>query len=620
MRLTHLVVAGAALLALSAAPAAAQQNRFEPNQTRRTASRVEPGDYKGLFCNDEDWFFVNVPEGKRLEVSARFTHTDGDLELELHDSRGRLLGWSRGSSDEEVLAFATPEAMPAFVRVHNAHNAYDLHIGLVDTAWSAQGGNLQEVNCWGSDWYPIEVEGGKQLRVAVDFVHADGDLDLAVRDEEGNELAASTGNDDGESLTYTADEDRRVLIHVWHVHHSRNTYSMRVAVGEAVPDDMASVLGEDRLQGVGRDQVKLRNGDTLVGDVLDESFRIATAYADVELPTARIAGLGLDARDGIETVITVDNNRFTGFIRKPAVRFAMDDFPEPVAIPRAEILEVVFGQRGNERAELERHQYVILANGDHFSGEVLGAGSWRFDMGFTEVPIRLPETFAVAFEGDGAISLVRPDETTSKGRLELQEVRIRLDIAEGSPEERTFVVHPRDLDTIFCQDGYVPDNVRPSGRGLAWDFEDGLEPWVAQGNWNTNWHHWPRDGVSGEACVRACGPNGGNYGDNANVTLTSPPLSVGHVPSPVLRMQVRTRLERGPDYLVIRASYDGGNTFTELHRMTGDNEWQPVALPLQPGQDEVVVQLGLTSDGSIVNQGVWIDAVEVVDQGAPQPR
>ena len=91
--------------------------------------------------------------------------------------------------------------------------------------------------------------------------------------------------------------------------------------------------------------------------------------------------------------------------------------------------------------------------------------------------------------------------------------------------------------------------------------------------------------------------------------------SSGGFQQPVLRFQIKTRLERGPDFFVARVSFDNGQSFTELHRLTGDNEWTPVALPLTPGQTECVVQFGLTTDGSIVNQGLWIDAVEVVEQG-----
>ena len=98
------------------------------------------------------------------------------------------------------------------------------------------------------------------------------------------------------------------------------------------------------------------------------------------------------------------------------------------------------------------------------------------------------------------------------------------------------------------------------------------------------------------------------------MTVTSPPLQVAALQNPMLRFQARTRLERGPDFFITRVSYDNGVTWQEAHRITGDNEWSQVVLPLTAGSREVLVQFALTSDGSIVNLGVWVDAVEVVEQ------
>lgn len=600
-----------ALLALTR-PAEAQQNRFEPNQTRRTASRVDAGDYKQLFCNEEDWYLINLDGGQRLEASIRFVHAEGDLELELHDARGRLLGYSRGSKDEEVLSFASPTDTALFLRVHNASNAYDLHVGVAATEWTGQGA-ISGVNCWGSDWYPLELEAGKQVRVAIDFAHADGDLELALRDMEGNELASSTSQDDGEALTYSAPETQRLLVNVWHVHRSRSTYSLRLSSGEIVPDDVTHVLGTERP--IGKDLLELTNGDVLEGKILNQSFKMATPYADLTVPAARVAGIDVQSRRGdLEALVTVDNHRFTGFVRADAIDFHIAGFPEPVAIPRERIVKLVFGQRGDERADLPRHQYVVLKNGDHFSGKLLNSSDWVFDLGFTSLPLALETVREIKLKGEGEIVLTRLDETASKGRLAVERFEFELDVDATNDRPGTRLsLHASRLDTLFTQPGFLPDAIQPRSGGLAYDFESGVEPWVAQGNWATNWIQREGEGVGGSNCVRACGANGGNYGDNANTTLTSPALPTGGLTAPTLRLQVRSRLERGPDFFVVRASYDNGQTFSELHRLTGDNEWSLITLPLQPGAAEVVLQLGLTSDGSIVNQGVWVDDLDIVD-------
>ena len=51
--------------------ATAQDNRYEPNQTRRTAVRMEAGDYKGLFCDNEDWYAIEVPAGTIERLGLR---------------------------------------------------------------------------------------------------------------------------------------------------------------------------------------------------------------------------------------------------------------------------------------------------------------------------------------------------------------------------------------------------------------------------------------------------------------------------------------------------------------------------------------------------------------------
>ena len=285
----------------------------------------------------------------------------------------------------------------------------------------------------------------------------------------------------------------------------------------------------------------------------------------------------------------------------------------PVEIRRERVVRVIFGCRGGERADLERHQYVVLKNGDHFSARLIGA-DWTLDAGFARIPLQLAQLQSIKFEANGAVLVTRLSETTTRGRLNVETLELEMDIGEEGPGRR-FTLHPDRVETLYCQRGYVPDKLQATGTSLTFDFEDGIEPWTAQGNFNTNFVHWPRDGVRGDGCMRVCGPNGGNYGDNANVTCTSPPIPLGTLQEPILRLQLKTRLERGPDFFVVRLSYDGGNSFIDAHRVSGDNEWTQVELPLTPGQSELLIQFGLTSDGSIVNQGAWIDAVEVVEKG-----
>jgi hypothetical protein len=607
-------LAAFAVAALALSPVArAQQNRFEPNQTRRTAHKIEPGDYKGLLCNEEDWYFVDVPRGQRLEVEVKFQQAQGDLELMFQDSRGRNLAWSRGTQSEEVASFLQQGEGPVFVRVHNATNTYDLHVGITPLPVAQGAESIDDVNCLGADWYAIPVEAGKEVNVEISFQHAQGDLDLTLFDEEGNELAASTGEGDTEQVRWTAAEAKTTLLRVWNPHRARSVYRLRFVVGQATPDDMARVLRRDRPTAKGEDLIELTNGDVLHGTVLNESFRMATPYTEVELGAERVAGIDLERnRTEIETIVTVDNNKLAGFLRTGTFRVKLEGLEQPVDIRRERLLRVIFGCRGGERAGLERHQYIVLKNGDHFSAKIVDS-RWVLDTGFAQMPLALEQLKSITFDKNGGVQVTRLSEMSTRGRLSVEEIELEMDIAQGNG--RRFKVHPDRIETLYCQEGYMPDNVQSRGSSLSFDFEDGIEPWTAQGTWNTNFIHWPQEGVRGDGCMRACGPNGANYGDNSNITVTSPPLQIGGFQQPVLRFQCKTRLERGPDFFVARVSFDNGQSFTELHRLTGDNEWTPVSLPLTPGQRECVIQFGLTTDGSIVNQGLWIDAVEVVEQG-----
>ena len=81
----------------------------------------------------------------------------------------------------------------------------------------------------------------------------------------------------------------------------------------------------------------------------------------------------------------------------------------------------------------------------------------------------------------------------------------------------------------------------------------------------------------------------------------------------MLRFQVRTQTEDSIDYFVVRVSYDGGMSSQEVYRLSGYNEWSDITVPLQQGGGEVVLLFDLQSDGSIVDQGIWLDNVEIMD-------
>ena len=76
---------------------------------------------------------------------------------------------------------------------------------------------------------------------------------------------------------------------------------------------ISTVLGTERVADA--DILILRNGDKLTGTIGNPSFTIRTAYATVQLPASKLAGVDLEADAfGLEAFLTVNASRFSGFV------------------------------------------------------------------------------------------------------------------------------------------------------------------------------------------------------------------------------------------------------------------------------------------------------------------
>jgi len=457
MRATYVI-----LLALGClSPASGQDsNRFEPNQTRRTAARVQPGDYKGLFCNGDDWYAIPLPKGERLEASARFTHADGDLDMELYDQRGSLLAWSRGSRDEEVLAWdAGGKPTTAFLRVHNAANGYALHVGTEDSRWTGE--SLESVNCWGSDWYLLDVPADEEVQVNVSFSHAAGDLDLELLDRDGNQLAVSSGRGDSEELRWGSADDKRVLLHVYHVHRARTVYSLAISQGARTEGDLVEVYREQRPEGAGDDRMELLSGEILRGQILSEEFELVTPYVDLKLPANQVAGIDMGSLPGgVHELITVHGDRYSGFVRTGTIKFQLEGLQEPLQIRRERVRCLVFGRRGSERHGGTQPHTFVLRNGDRFHGELLGEGDWLLDLDFARVPVPRAQVESFMFETNGTATVLRRDQTATRGRLSAEVLELRIEPAPGTSQ--TFALHPTAFSLVQLTTTEQAGRMRPA--------------------------------------------------------------------------------------------------------------------------------------------------------------
>ncbi len=180
---------------------------------------------------DADWFsFVTLADGTQAsEVRIDFRTAQGDLDLDLFDGAGKLIRSSAGASDVEAVSLAGLPAGPYLVRVAGHGSAINPAYTLTvrpprpltadakepnntsaaatflgelrgDAAWDG----LSIDTAGDADWFKfVTVAAGEAGHaVAIDFTHAEGDLDLRLFNAAGVvQLAASTGNGDAESVS-----------------------------------------------------------------------------------------------------------------------------------------------------------------------------------------------------------------------------------------------------------------------------------------------------------------------------------------------------------------------------------------------------------------------------------
>lgn len=157
--------------------------------------------------------------------------------------------------DEEIVHTAVDNGIVwARTRIDRGSNTYDLYVrrlcadddphepndGL-DGATPVGMGVLEGELCslYGLDHYAYTLRAGEQVRFDATFAHALGDVDLDVRNADGEVVASSTTNTDAESIVYTPaqDETVAVLVSLAEIDHLAGTNYTLEATRTCVDDD-----------------------------------------------------------------------------------------------------------------------------------------------------------------------------------------------------------------------------------------------------------------------------------------------------------------------------------------------------------------------------------------------
>jgi hypothetical protein len=171
---------------------------------------------------DEDWYSFVIEDGNfGLRFDLEFTHAEGDIDLEILDSLGNLVALSRSTNDNESINYNAP-LVPGtyYARIYGSNvgnqydffwvdfnedvyeendiraEAYDISL-FPDTNLSSSGTPTQGDD----DWFKVTVgQNNSFLLVELDYVHANGNIDLEVYNASNGVVADSLTTDNTEAV------------------------------------------------------------------------------------------------------------------------------------------------------------------------------------------------------------------------------------------------------------------------------------------------------------------------------------------------------------------------------------------------------------------------------------
>lgn len=235
---------------------------YEPNDSQGSAYDLRSYENYWLSSihgygiqDDEDWYQIQVDQGyEEVVVDLRFTHSQGDIDVQLVNDYGNVVAQSRSTNDDEYIDYIVPSYGTYYIRVYYGNNAnsYDMKWYTEstrptfvedsyennDSAGSAyslidqEDVWLEDIRGFGAqfdeDWYKIEiVQGWQRVRLETLFEDDYGDIDVQLIDKNGvNVLASARSTDDDEYIDYTVNEPGIYYVRIFYGN-TGNYYNFR---------------------------------------------------------------------------------------------------------------------------------------------------------------------------------------------------------------------------------------------------------------------------------------------------------------------------------------------------------------------------------------------------------
>ncbi|TFF90743.1 MAG: hypothetical protein EU548_01460 [Promethearchaeota archaeon] len=98
------------------------RDTFEDNDNVLDAASISKGAHFYLEGTDEDWYFLYLEAGEKINIKIKFNHYDGNLDLGLYNSSVDLVKSSESTTHNEDLSYNITDSGNYYIRIYNDDN------------------------------------------------------------------------------------------------------------------------------------------------------------------------------------------------------------------------------------------------------------------------------------------------------------------------------------------------------------------------------------------------------------------------------------------------------------------------------------------------------------------
>lgn len=224
---------------------------FEPNEGPLAATPIAVGEaVDGSLCaGDADWLAFEVGAGP-VVVDVAFRHARGDLDVQVFDARGRLVGDADSVTDDERVELEAPAPGRYFLRIYGyeqAENTWRVRVDAApgvapacppdadeendgpEAAAPRAPGRYEGATTCDEDWYRLEACPGRRVTAWARFDHRFGDIDVELYDDRGIRQVRSASTTDDEGVAFRAGRDAPLFLRVFGYGGAINGYDLEIS-------------------------------------------------------------------------------------------------------------------------------------------------------------------------------------------------------------------------------------------------------------------------------------------------------------------------------------------------------------------------------------------------------